>query len=340
MTTRVAGAAARPWTDWLLRDWSTKALAFVITAMLFVLTRDEVTRSFSVPLRVISDPERVLLTAVPETIRVQVRGPWARVNRLEDAEFAGATLDLRTAEPGPLEIERGAIVMPRGVLLAGIDYDHVDLRFDPVIERDVPVVAAVTGEPSSDYEVARVTTQPATARIRGGRQVVLGVGQVLTASRDIRGTEQDLLFDAALVDPGNGVTLVGGDAAGGPNVRVRVSLVPRTRRVAMVVPVVPTPELRGRVGLPVVVDAVVSGPAPILRALSERGLWNPILGSASAEGDGASARIEMRFVDAVPPEMRTRLAVEPKELHVPLPPPPPVPTMPIPPAPAGSPGPR
>ncbi len=339
MNARAGSAPARSWTDWLLRDWSTKALALIITVLLFVLTRDDVTRSFSVPLRVIPDPERVLLTPVPEAIRVQVRGPWARINRLEPAEFAAATFDLRVAQPGPLEVDRGAIVMPRGVVLAGIDYDQVDLRFDPVIERDVPVLATITGEPAMDYEVAGVVTQPATVRIRGGRQPVLAVGHVATASRDIRGADRDVEFDAALVEPGNGITVVGteGSSTVGPTVRVQVSLVPRTRRVAVVVPVIPAAALHGRAGVPVVVDAVVSGPAPVLRELSERGLWNPIVGAASPEGDGGTARIEMRFLDAVPPRMRTLLTAEPKELRVPLPPPasPPTPTIPAPPNPAG-----
>src|SRR5690606_6737610 len=112
----------------LFQHWGLKALALALAAFMFVVTRDEVTRVFTVPLRVVEDSDRVLLTELPETIQVQARGPWTRVNRLQDYDFGVAILDLENARPGPLEVDRAAIVMPSGVVLAGIQYDHVDLR--------------------------------------------------------------------------------------------------------------------------------------------------------------------------------------------------------------------
>src|SRR6185503_13579567 len=108
-------------------------------------------RTYNVPLRALPDPARVLTTTLPETISVEVRGPWPRVNRLQEWDFGQVFVDLSRAEPGPLEIDARSIVMPRGVVLAAIHYDRVDLRFDPVIERDLPVVPTVVGSVAADY---------------------------------------------------------------------------------------------------------------------------------------------------------------------------------------------
>lgn len=103
---QTSAAADRPaplrfLADLLFRHWGLKAIAFVLAAFMFVFTRDEVTRVFTVPLRVVEDPDRVLMTEIPETIQVQARGPWTRINRLQDYDFGTAVLDLERARPGP-----------------------------------------------------------------------------------------------------------------------------------------------------------------------------------------------------------------------------------------------
>ena len=169
-------AASRQWlADLVFGHWGTKAMAFLIALLLFVVTRDEVTRTFNVPLRVVPDTGRVLLTPLPDTIQVQVRGPWTRVNRLQDVDLGAATLDLRSAGPGPLEIDRASIVMPRGVVLSSIIYDQIDLRFEPVIEHDAAVLATIVGEPAQDHQIERIETDPRTVRVKGGRSLALTV---------------------------------------------------------------------------------------------------------------------------------------------------------------------
>ena len=179
-------------SELVFRDWGLKALAFVAAVFLFVFTRDEVTRGFTVPLKAVEDPERVLLTELPETIQVQVRGPWTRINRLQDYDFGTATLDLTQARPGPLEVDEAAIVMPSGVVLAGIQYDHVDLRFDPVIERDVEVEPRLVGSPAPDYELVRADARPARVRVRGGESFVRRVLVLATESVDVSGADHDV----------------------------------------------------------------------------------------------------------------------------------------------------
>ena len=83
----------------------TKFSALVIALVFFVVTRDDVTRTFTIPLHVVQDPNRVLLTKLPETLTVELHGSWARMSRLREQELGRAELDLSDARPGPLAID-------------------------------------------------------------------------------------------------------------------------------------------------------------------------------------------------------------------------------------------
>lgn len=323
------GSPLRLVGEFLFRDWGLKAIAFLVAAFLFVFTRDEVTRVFTVPLKVVEDPDRVLLTEVPDTIQVQARGPWTRINRLQDYDFGVAALDLEQAGPGPLEIDRAAIVMPPGVVLAGIQYDHVDLRFDPVIEREVAVEAQLEGTPAPDYVLVRVEVQPLRWRIRGGESFVRRVQGLTTEPLDVGGADHSVEGLRAVVQPPEGVSLLvenGKEAA--VTVRAIVEARQETRRLT--VPVVVPAELdpTGAVPRSYVVD--VSGPLPDFRVLDGLGVAVPVealVRKGEGEGRGGGvAEVRFAWAQVVPQELRGRLMLD-RELErvaLPEPPPPPI----------------
>lgn len=330
--------AARPERAWprrllgelVFRDWGLKAIAFVVAAFLFVFTRDEVTRAFTVPLKVVEDPDRVLMTELPETIQVQARGPWTRINRLQDYDFGTATLDLTQAKPGPLEIDRAAIVMPSGVVLAGIQYDHVDLRFDPVIEHEVPVEPRLDGAPAPDYELVRVEARPSRVRVRGGESSVRRVHGLETEPLDVTGADHDVEGRVSLVDPPEGVHLVDvvGASADDGMVEVRAVVQARQESRTLTVPVDVPDGLDPTDTIPLTYDVVVTGPMPDFRVLDGLGLEPPLLARATkgeGEGDGGGVA-EVRFVwsDRVPQELRERLMLDRtlERVALPVPPPP------------------
>lgn len=328
---------ARLLGDLVLRNWGLKAIAFVLAALMFVFTRDEVTRGFVVPLRVDADPERVLLTELPETIQVQARGPWTRINRLQDYDFGAATLDLKAAKPGPLEIDRAGIVMPPGVILAGIKYDPIDLRFDPVIKRDVPIEAEVVGAVAPDYELVRVEVQPTRWWILGGESFVQKVQQLRTEPLALEAVDHDVETQVALVRPPEGVTLV--DAPpGGAVVTVRAIVNPRQHSRAITVPVVVAAELDPTGAVPRTYEVRISGPVPDFRVLDSLGVSVPVQAEVvELEGEGKGGGVvEVRFVwvSQVPDDLRQRLALdhtaERVELPTPPTPPPPPPTLDLP----------
>lgn len=321
-------------TDVLFRDPALKVLALLLAGILFVLTRDEVTRSFEIPIRIVEDPDRVLMTNLPRSMQVKVRGPWTRVNRLQDYDFGAATLDLRASDPGPLQVDQASIVMPPGVVLAEVQYDHVDLRFDPVISAKVQVTPVLLGEPHPDYRITEITTSPTKWPIRGGQVVVQAVSNLSTEPFEISGAEGTQKAKLSLIKPSGSAQLVRtGDERPAIDVRVVIEPLPETREFT--VPVAVPEELDPTGAVPQSYSVTVSGPLPRFRELDALELTFPVeanvvpLDGRSADG---GKKVEVRFTwkPLVDSTLQKALSIDHGVEQVVLPPPPatPPPTTP------------
>jgi len=311
--------------DLIFRDTALKAVALLFSAVLFVVTRNEVTRAFEVPLRVVDDPTRMLMTQLPNTVQVRIRGPWTRVSQLQGYELGSAELDLRDVEPGPMELEQGSIVMPPGVLLVGIQYDQVDLRFDPVERVEIPIVPPTVGRVHADYHVVRVEVVPERWTVSGGRSQLNRVSEVTTAALNIEGATETIERTVRLEPPSESLELVGDQ----PRTRVRVIVEPRImqRDFAVLVAISPAIDPTGLV--PRSYGVRGSGPAPQFRRLEQLGLAFPIeadveLEPVGSDGGERAIHIEFKWSEAVPPEIRSSITMDHQVTRVVLPPVPPV----------------
>lgn len=306
------------------RHWGAKIAAFILAAILFVVTRDEVTRTFDVPVQVVDDPTRVLLTSLPERIQVQIRGPWTRVNRLQDTNFEPIELKLHDLKEGPLEIESAAIRMPPGVVLAKVDYKKVDLRFDRVVLTPVAVSAPVQGKPAEDYELVRVEVQPLQWNIRGGESVVAQVDKLLTAPLEITGATEDVSRPKTILPPPAGVTLVPGGDAATVNVRAIVKAKTGTRPYA--VPVIVPAGVDPTGVIPRTYPVTLRGPLPDFRTLERLSVTSPVQANARvvANADGGISTVEVTFswADEVPQDARLRLTYDHPTVRIEVPAPP------------------
>lgn len=313
-------------TDTLLGNLGLKLLAMGLAAVLFVLTRDEVTRSFEVPLRVVADPQRVLLTDLPRSVTVKVRGPWTRVNRLQDLDLGTAAVDLRVADPGPLEVDQASIVMPSGVVLAEVQYPHVDLRFEPVIERTKRVEPQVVGQPVEGYRVASVNVTPSGWDVRGGRSAVQGVTQLSTELLDLARRKTSFTETLAVIGPGSEVELV--TSANQPaRVTVRVEVEPELETRELAVPI-PVPDgLDPMEAIPESVTVQVSGPRLSFAELDEAALRYPVDAAVvprEAKTANGEPVVELHFdwAEGVPADVTAALSIDHGVEVVVLPPPP------------------
>lgn len=280
-------------TDALFRDWVLKGLAALIALTAFVLTRDEVRRTFPVRVNVQMDASRVLLTELPTELDVEVRGPWARVNQIKPSSFAPAEVDLRTLNPGPLEIDPASIVMPEGVVLERVDYERVDLRFDDVIERKLHIVPVIVGTPHADYERVAEIVDPVEWNVRGARSKVEPLQSLETETLNVGGATATVERSIAVLRPEQGVEFLG--ALSGESAQVRVRVVVRARH--------------GEETLDVATGALMAAEAPEMQLLGVRDhetikISGPIPALRQLEDVEKALVAEIRVEEYTPPNRR------------------------------------
>jgi hypothetical protein len=307
-------------------NWGTKIMAFLLALIVFVVTRDEVQRSFTVPLRVVQDPDRVLLTPLPSSVEVRLRGPWTAVNRIGADTLGPALLDLREVRPGPMQLDPATIVMPAGVVLDALDYDAIDLRFEPVVERSVVIRAMLSGEVASDYTLVGHELQPDHWTLRGPESQLAEITELVSEPIDISGAETDV--DRRVVvrvpagqarrndDPDHPVEFVGstGDP---PMVRFTADIEPLTGEIAVEVdtaeavraalPSVPEAEIRASE------KVTLRGPLPLLNQVDDiEGPLVPVVELEPAvEGQPLRAKLRFDWNVEVPRATREALSISP-----------------------------
>ncbi len=293
------------------RNWWTKLGALVLAAVLFVLTRDEVARTFEVPLQAVADPSRVLVTSLPSRVRVKVRGPWTRINRLQPYDFHPVHLDLSQQDPGPLEIDNSGLVMPSGVVLADVEYDHVDLRFDPVVDRSVAIEPRIEGAVHPDYHVARVTVEPARVTLQGGATSVHAVRAVETEVIDVAGAQADVVRQVSLLRPGRDIRWDGSTRA--PLVDVIAHVRPLDTEIRIRRPV-HAPKRVADETLPETVEVIVRGATPLVHDLRAHAEWIEL--NVRLDQQAKVAVFEAVWAHDAPANLRAALELEPSPATV------------------------
>lgn len=307
----------------LVNHWGAKITAVLVASVFFVVTRDDVTRRFTIPLRVVPDAKRVLLTKLPETVTVELHGSWARMNRLGSQDLGNAVLDLADARPGPLQLDPASIVMPEGVIYRNMVYERVDLRFDPVIERAVLISANVLGMVHPDYEHTGTTVDPPRWRVRGGSQVVSELTSLNTEPIDISGATADVEAQVDLIRPRDGVDFTSVSAGETPKATVTVVIRPKAGERRYEVALTWAGDQQPPAGAPVKIAAVLRGPVPALRQV------DAIPGAVRAlarfekprpEEPAGAVAIDLSLSEAAPPALRASLTLEPARERFVLPP--------------------
>lgn len=307
----------------LFDHWGTKILAFVVASVFFIVTRDDVTRRFTIPLKVSQDPRRVLLTSLPETVTVELHGSWTRMNRLSGQDLGSAQLDLVDARPGPLQLDPASIVMPEGVIFRNIVYEKVDLRFDTVIERAAPISANVRGLVHPDYEHTGTLVAPSRWRVRGGSSIVSELTGINTDPVDVSGATSNVEAVVGLIRPREGVEFAAVAAGETPkvtvSVEIRAKLSERRYEVPLSWPIDQVPPA----GAAEKIAAVVRGPVPALRQIDA--IPGAVIAAARLEkpkpdAPAGAVAIDLSLSEAVAPGLRASLTLEPARERWVLPP--------------------
>ena len=122
----------------------------------------------------------VLMSSVPDTVSLQLRGPLTRA--LNSASPPEVLLDLSDARPGlnSYPINASDIPLPAEVEVVSVDPPAITLERERQETRQVTVRPAITGVPAPGYLIGEVRVLPAEFTIQGPESLLTALEYVET----------------------------------------------------------------------------------------------------------------------------------------------------------------
>lgn len=168
---------ARRRTGWLVRavtdDLGLKVLSLVASLAVFYLVRgsEDAQRSLFVDVvALLPDDrrERVLVSEVPERVRVTLEGSRSVLNSLQREGLGALQVDLRAEPRGYHYFDGSALGLPTGVRVVQIAPASFPLRWEARRTRRLPVRARLAGRPADGLAVdGEPTVRPEALRAVG-----------------------------------------------------------------------------------------------------------------------------------------------------------------------------
>lgn len=145
----------------------------------------------------------VLMSSVPDTVSLQLRGPLTRA--LNSANPPEVLLDLSDARPGlnSYPINPSDIPLPADVEVVSVDPPAITLELERQETRQVPVRPAVTGIPAPGYLIGEIRFLPAVFTVQGPESLLLALEYIDTGAISIEGAAGpvEAMVEPLLPDP-------------------------------------------------------------------------------------------------------------------------------------------
>jgi YbbR domain-containing protein len=269
------------------------ALVFALLFFAYVHGQEDVReKTIAIPLVSLppADGTRELMTALPPNVHLTLRGPARALTRLVQDGVSPVEVDLRNQRVNKISFPPSVFGLPHEITVVAVDPSELELAWEQIITRVVPLRATVSGEPARGNEVAGPPRfEPAEVTVRGpvSKVEVLQYATVtpFDTSALAPGKYTRRLALSPLVPPNR---YLGSETA---TVAVEVRRRERERGFSNLAVQVVGPSHSS--ALPRFVDVKVTGPPELLESLSpaqlvpqadlsELGKWNPqsIHGSA------------------------------------------------------------
>ena len=262
----------------LVDDLPLKLLSLVIAIALFFFVRGDrdATAGINVKLLYELPADRVLVSEIPSSLHVGLRGPWSRVSRLDEADVEPVHLDLSHIVDGEVRIHEDLIRLPPGLMVASISPLSFSVRFETRQQKEVPVLARTEGTPAEGFHVGRIRVAPATVKVDGAQSALRGLAHLETVALDITGADGRIKGEVGYRTPARVRVL--GPARASVDVDVVATSMEKTLSD---VPVkdAPRPDMR--------VTVVLRGPEAVVRGLSHKDLevsWAATAGDRARRG--------------------------------------------------------
>jgi YbbR domain-containing protein len=214
---QVLAAAFRWFRAAFTENAGLKAVSLVFAIGLFVyLHRAEEAFDRTFPVGIFSqkppdDANRELMTQIPPNIYVTLRGSAHALEQLMREDPPLIELDLRDGNTQVVRFEAEMLDLPRGVEVLMFDPPTIQLEWQDVVSRSIPVQAALTGTPADGYVVSgQPVVTPREVLVKGPKRVVEVMQFARLAAFDVTGlTEGEYRRPIAIDAPPPRVRYVG-----------------------------------------------------------------------------------------------------------------------------------
>ncbi len=148
-------------------------------------------RTVSVSIVTIMPPEsanRQLMTDIPNEVKVTLGGSRTQLDDLRSDDLGTLNLNLRSGRENNIDLDPSMFRVPAGLSISEIHPPSIEIRWDDVVTREIPVQIARTGEPAQSFEVkGMIRSEPKTVHARGPRSVVDVLQYARVAPFDVTG---------------------------------------------------------------------------------------------------------------------------------------------------------
>ncbi|MFO0560401.1 MAG: CdaR family protein [Polyangiales bacterium] len=172
-----------------------KASSLLIAMALYGVVRGAgtVERGLEVSLLVrppASDVRRVLMTDLPDRVRVVVKGPPTLVNAIRPESIGGAEVNISDGRVAVARVDPATMQLPAGVSILSVQPSSLQLSWEDLVERDVPVRVETVGRTAPGTRPAAIIEAiPQRVHVTGPALYVDGLSAVRTEAIDVTGLE-------------------------------------------------------------------------------------------------------------------------------------------------------
>lgn len=161
------------------RKSAIRVLSVLMAILLWVYVNNEQNpvkeQIISVPLQDTGRQESYAVGDMPSAVSVRYQVSRGNLTGLSESDFK-ATIDLSGVAEGEqsLPVE---VVPPKGVQVTQVSPARVKIYVDRIVERQIPVVAAMKGGAAAGYSAMEPLVQPAAVTARGPRRILESINQ-------------------------------------------------------------------------------------------------------------------------------------------------------------------
>jgi YbbR domain-containing protein len=207
---------------------------------------------------------RELMTPVPASITLTLRGPARALDRLLQTNFPPVELDVRDGQRSTVVFDDKMLSLPEDVEIALIDPPSIDLDWQDIVTRQIPVQASITGQPAEGFLVSgEPQVDPKEITVRGPVSLVEVMQFARLAAFDVTGLTEGVYRRRIAIDaPPARVSYIGPQ-----NATVTVTIARRVSEAKFEKRPVEVIGMASGVVTPRTVDVTVVGPPEVVRAL-------------------------------------------------------------------------